>query len=297
MFDTTVIGKRIKQARIDRNMTQMALADAMEVSFQAVSNWERSNSMPDISKLEDLCHTLGITVNSLLGLEESAPNAVTKAMGDQELTMEELVEVAPMLPPKTIQAKVEEQTTKKGKRNKLNLSKIIGMAPFLDQEYLDELVCETEVDDLDELAGIAPFLSRETIDKLVSRCTAEGSFSSLAGLARFISSETLDRLAENVQPDSIWDVIAIAPFFGCDSLDALVNRCEDAGNTSALAALAPFVSDDVLDGLVDRYIKKGGDGDLSGIYPFLSKETLRKLAQYMMEQKDLDSMENIMPFI
>ena len=44
MFDTVMIGKKIKQARIDRNMTQMNLADAMGVSYQAVSNWERGGS-------------------------------------------------------------------------------------------------------------------------------------------------------------------------------------------------------------------------------------------------------------
>lgn len=51
MFDTARIAQKIKEARIARNMTQMNLADAMEVSYQAVSNWERGNSMPDIAKL------------------------------------------------------------------------------------------------------------------------------------------------------------------------------------------------------------------------------------------------------
>ena len=35
-------------------MTQMELADRMGISFQVVSNWERGNSMPDISKLPEL---------------------------------------------------------------------------------------------------------------------------------------------------------------------------------------------------------------------------------------------------
>ena len=41
MFDTRIVSKRIREARIAQNMTQMALADAMDVSYQAVSNWER----------------------------------------------------------------------------------------------------------------------------------------------------------------------------------------------------------------------------------------------------------------
>lgn len=41
MFDIMKVARNIKEARIARDMTQMNLADAMEVSYQAVSNWER----------------------------------------------------------------------------------------------------------------------------------------------------------------------------------------------------------------------------------------------------------------
>lgn len=44
MFDTMKVSKRIKEARMSKNMTQMNLADAMGVSYQAVSNWERGVS-------------------------------------------------------------------------------------------------------------------------------------------------------------------------------------------------------------------------------------------------------------
>lgn len=44
MFDTMMVAKRIRQARIERNMTQTNLADAMGVSYQTVSNWERGVS-------------------------------------------------------------------------------------------------------------------------------------------------------------------------------------------------------------------------------------------------------------
>jgi len=51
MFDMNEVGRRISTARKDKNMTQMELADRLNISFQAVSNWERGISMPDISKL------------------------------------------------------------------------------------------------------------------------------------------------------------------------------------------------------------------------------------------------------
>lgn len=45
MFETTKVGRKIKEARVEQNMTQMNLADAMGVSYQAVSNWERGGSL------------------------------------------------------------------------------------------------------------------------------------------------------------------------------------------------------------------------------------------------------------
>ena len=44
VFDTMKTAKIIRDARIRKNMTQMNLADAMSVSYQAVSNWERGVS-------------------------------------------------------------------------------------------------------------------------------------------------------------------------------------------------------------------------------------------------------------
>ena len=57
------IGKNIAELRKENNMTQLELADRMGISFQAVSNWERGNSMPDISKLPELADLFSVTVD------------------------------------------------------------------------------------------------------------------------------------------------------------------------------------------------------------------------------------------
>lgn len=67
MFDTVKVGKIISQKRKEHNMTQLALADKLGVSFQAVSNWERGYSMPDISKLPELAALFGCSIEELLG--------------------------------------------------------------------------------------------------------------------------------------------------------------------------------------------------------------------------------------
>ena len=49
----------------------------MGISFQAVSNWERGNSMPDISKLSELAEIFGVTLDELLGESSLFAEAVS----------------------------------------------------------------------------------------------------------------------------------------------------------------------------------------------------------------------------
>ena len=67
MFNMEMVGHKIAELRKNRNMTQFELADKMGISFQAVSNWERGNSMPDISKLPELAEVFGVAIDCLLG--------------------------------------------------------------------------------------------------------------------------------------------------------------------------------------------------------------------------------------
>ena len=58
MFNINDVSRMLREARIQKNLTQNALADQMGVSYQAVSNWERGTSVPDISNLARLCEIL-----------------------------------------------------------------------------------------------------------------------------------------------------------------------------------------------------------------------------------------------
>ena len=98
MFDTVKVGRIISQKRKEHNMTQMQLADALGISFQAVSNWERGNSMPDISKLPELAELFGCSIEELLGGGRSAGN-VEKMTKGEDLSLGELADIAPVLPP------------------------------------------------------------------------------------------------------------------------------------------------------------------------------------------------------
>jgi transcriptional regulator with XRE-family HTH domain len=62
----TGLGKRIKELRIKKGLSQQQVALSLLVSPQAVSNWEREQSYPDISLLNPLSELLDTSIDRLL---------------------------------------------------------------------------------------------------------------------------------------------------------------------------------------------------------------------------------------
>ncbi len=250
-----------------RNLTQMNLADAMGVSYQAVSNWERGNSMPDISKLEDLCRVLDIQIYDLLGMENREAATVSKILedGDPSLTMEELSEIVPILPP----AQVKEQVGKAEKK-KMNAAALLDIVPYLDDELLEEIIAETEVESLKDLVPLAPYLDDDLLEKLVLRAPG-GDRESIVALAPYLSEETLDRLARQCT----WT----------------------AEDKSFLEELAPYLDEDTIDALTDAQIAAGNVKCLNGLYPYMDDKTLRKVARALLAQGDVEGLKEAAPFL
>ena len=60
------IGKFIAKCRKKNNLTQMQLAEKLNITDRAISKWENGKGMPDSSIMLDLCNELKISVNKLL---------------------------------------------------------------------------------------------------------------------------------------------------------------------------------------------------------------------------------------
>lgn len=73
MLNPSELGEQIAIFRKKQNLTQSKLAESLTVSPQAVSNWERGETMPDITKLSELSRILGISIQELLGNESNNP--------------------------------------------------------------------------------------------------------------------------------------------------------------------------------------------------------------------------------
>jgi len=60
------LGEKLKQCRMENNMTQEFVADALGVSRQAVSKWEMGTSDPSTSNLLALAKLYGVSADELL---------------------------------------------------------------------------------------------------------------------------------------------------------------------------------------------------------------------------------------
>ena len=65
-MDQVKIGRFIADCRKKQKLTQMQLAEKLNLTDRAVSKWETGKAMPDSSIMLDLCAILNISVNDLL---------------------------------------------------------------------------------------------------------------------------------------------------------------------------------------------------------------------------------------
>ena len=59
------MGGKIRQLRKQRNISQEVLAQALGVSFQAVSKWENSVAMPDVAMIPAIASFFGVSTDEL----------------------------------------------------------------------------------------------------------------------------------------------------------------------------------------------------------------------------------------
>ncbi len=71
-----MVGKNIKRFREEKKMTQDELADKLCVTRQAISNWERGTTEPDIDTLDTLAQALEVTVEELIYGSKKTVNTV-----------------------------------------------------------------------------------------------------------------------------------------------------------------------------------------------------------------------------
>ena len=272
-------------------MTQMQLADALGISFQAVSNWERGNSMPDISKLPELAELFGCSIEELLGGGAPAGNVEKLAKGEgQGLSLGEIAEVAPVLTPEVLDEAVE--SARRGDTPSVacgDSSLQEGAEVESDDEDFDEDIEEELEDDFDE--EIDEEVDEDGEDEEAEdeprrfhafwKRTGRGTRAHIRdGKTVYIlgAEKSGEKRKDKAKSKRLKELVMLAPFLSSERLRELVEELRGEGYTvSELVPLAPFLSEEDLDALAE--LAEADDGELAALAPFLSQETLKKLAE------------------
>lgn len=163
MFNMQKVGKKIIEHRKRLNMTQTELADIMNISFQAVSNWERGNSMPDISKLPELAKLFNVSVDELLGENSELVNfAITDDL-DKYIAI-----------------------------HKISLDELNAHIPILKPDQLEIILGASDISVFDEVESFLPYLNEDTVNMLVLKRYEKGE--SIESLLPFMGEKAVLKL-------------------------------------------------------------------------------------------------------
>ncbi len=69
-MDLSITGKFIKEQRKAKGLTQVELAEKLNISEKTISKWECGNGFPDTTLMLPLCKELGISANELLSAKK-----------------------------------------------------------------------------------------------------------------------------------------------------------------------------------------------------------------------------------
>lgn len=69
------IGKKIKEVRLEKKLTQEYIADIVDVNTSHISNIENNRVKVSLSTLVQICNALNITVDYILAEEYKQPSS------------------------------------------------------------------------------------------------------------------------------------------------------------------------------------------------------------------------------
>lgn len=240
------VGSKISKLRKEKGWTQMELADLMFVSFQAVSNWERGETMPDVSKLMILAELFDVSVDEILNDERSS-----------RIIM------------KTLSNEVVEDIT---------LDEIKAVAPVLKATQIEQLYKSSQLESIESINVLAPFVSTELIDSFAEREYQKCGLNGIVSIMPFMSDDVLESLVKRtLESDDINDVVGSFPFLRLEFLERIASEKYADEGLKGVITMLPFLSDKTVKNYFEEIIRHGRVDELQMIAPFVEEKEIDKL--------------------
>lgn len=309
MFDNMKLGQYIQFLRKSAGLTQGRLAESLGVSHQAVSNWERGESMPDIALLSLLARTLGTTVDRMLAAAEDFDPKVCEAYAEAEPERQDSIEESPIestagkerekAPESPEESQPATPTIEiKSEDNIPDLNATIKNVRVVIKDALAQAARG-----LEGFRGVKAIFSdiENDIEDVIE--DAEDELGEIEEDLRDAGKKRLSieiHMDEALESDEWPKIVSMAPFASPEALDKLVERLDLSKDTQKLISLAPFLSGETLAGLANKAIGEGdpkGWDTLAGLAPFIGTPVLDEIVLNNISDVPLSKISRLAPFL
>ncbi len=176
MFDIDRFGNYLSGLRKRADMTQSELADRLNLTRQAVSRYERGESFPDVSVLVKIAEIFGVSTDELInaGGPSAGESAILENVvnGRQSFIAKDFADIAGLAP--ILKPSILEKLAKNFSVKGIDISEIIKLAEYLNEESVASLLANAEFDELnyDILEKFMPLLSAQSKMKIFENILA-----------------------------------------------------------------------------------------------------------------------------
>lgn len=289
MFNMTKIGKKLCTLRKEHNMTQVELADQLGISYQAVSNWERGNSMPDISKLPELAAIFGLSIDELIGeksvlIEAAVNNELVECIARNEISGEDLDNTLPLLKPSQVEAIVRESDLLSSQRHRVHISALL---PYLDESDVQKLAFKA-LEEGKSIKKYLPFMNEKDVMALADKTFEKGE--SVKAFLPFISKDHIRSLADKTLEKGE-SIKAFLPFLDHGNVSIFAAKTFETGGS--FKAFLPFMDEKDVSLFADKTLEKGDS--INAFLPFLAQDEVSRFAAKTLEMGG--SIDAFLPFM
>ena len=299
-MNTINIASVIAELRKKNNMTQSALAEKLDVSYQAVSKWERGESLPDISLLPKIADIFGISIDQLIRgtldlKDENQIEAATKLVveaanetitDEKQKGIENVIEqIAPMVKPSLMEKMMNKI------ENKFN-GNSTALYPFMSQADFSEFI-ESNGHELclnEEIKKMMPFLNRDNRSKVVDIIVEHHNYSEVKKIAPFLNQEQLGNIIDAMKADGETNFKSLLPFLDRRNRNKVMDTIIQGKELDELSNIYPFMDNETKEKLVQLIVDKDNykQFKLETVFPFLNSELKEKVCQRLMKEKHIN---------
>ena len=304
------IGKTIADLRKANNMTQSEVADILGVSYQAVSKWERDESLPDITLLPQIADLYHISIDQLLrGSFEMKEEEVEQAKEIVEEATQDDTEEAADKSRYTFDSDNFTENLTNYINKELNdafTNAFESLAPFMKPKKIHKVLNKRKIKLGSFSKSAYEYLDSDTINDMIDSIEEvdEDTYDQLMEIVPMCNAENRDRILDLIMEGDMskLDISEILPFLNKAQINRLLEGYLESADREEAAEriedFMPFINHEGKDRIVDYLI----EGDLDDVniedyLPFLNSPQKDRIVSWITQQKDPVNIEEILPFL